>query len=519
MDMSAFPQQLQTLMSGSMANGSMGGNMAEFAELVKALEAGSNTGPNAYTTDVAQLTQGGALAVQSLDTTMKTTIQENQHFTLFNRLAQSNAINIVDEYSRQTGVGGFLGGSTNTQMGVVRAAQGEYKREVGLVKFLMSLRQVGYVLNIGKNIAEPIAIEERNGALQLLTDANYLLYHGDSEVVETQFDGVFKQLDAEIDNGRMPAECRIDMRGKPLQSVEPFSKVNVAVSSYGSWGRSTDAFLPNSVQNDLNMGLDPAFRWVEDGTNLPVIGGHVAGIRLTNGILRTSMDTFIHDETNPMTHVFELSNPDLAQRNSALKPTVAALDVPKGAPGNGLWSTGQQGDFAYAVAGISRTGAGYSEAITLAAGSITKESDEITFTITNPASADLGGFAIYRARKGVAAPASGASKDEITAFLKDCRLMKIIKADTSGKTKVVDQNRDIPGTVSIPLLNLSPGSDAIGWRQFQPMTKIQLPFGVGGMPVMSWFQFLFGYLRMTKPKHHGYIKNILPSGATWDPFA
>jgi len=61
-------------------------------------------------------------------------------------------------------------------------------------------------------------------------------------------------------------------------------------------------------------------------------------------------------------------------------------------------------------------------------------------------------------------------------------------------------------------------ADAIGWRQFQPMTKIPLPFGVGGVPVISWFQFLFGYLRMTKPKHHGYIKNILPSKATWRPF-
>ncbi|EDY2030027.1 hypothetical protein GTB64_004469 [Salmonella enterica] len=511
MDMSAFPQQLQTMMSGGMVNGSMGGNMAEFAELVKALEAGTNSGSNAYTTDVAQLTQGGALAVQSLDTTMKTTIQENQHFTLFNRLAQTNAINIVDEYSRQTNVGGFLGGSTNTQMGVVRAAQGEYKREVGLVKFLMSLRQVGYVLNIGKNIAEPIAIEERNGALQLLTDANYLLYHGDSEVVETQFDGVFKQIDTEIDEGRMPDDCRIDMDGKPLQSVEPFSQINVAVSSYGSWGRSTDAFLPNSIQNDLNMGLDPAFRWVEDGSNLPVIGGHVSGIRLTNGILKTSMDTFIHDETNPMVHVFELTNPDLADKNAALKPTVAKTTGANGKDASSKFNAARAGNYVYAVAGISRTGAGYSRAtivdpVTVAAG------ETVSLTITNPTSADLGGFAIYRGRQD--APKGGTNEETLA----DLRLVKVIKRKAGTETIFVDLNQDIPGTVSVPLLNLAPGADAIGWRQFQPMTKIQLPFGVGGMPVMSWFQFLFGYLRVTKPKHHGYIKNILPSTARWQPF-
>src|ERR1700741_2903289 len=147
--------------------GSTGGSLSAFDDLQKALQASN------YQTDVATLTGGGSLGVQSLDTAMKTTIQENEHFVLMNQLQSTNATNIVDEYVRQNGVGGVLGGSTNSQMGVVRAAQGDYAREVGLVKFLMSLRQVGYVLNIGKNIVEATAVEERNGALQLLTDAEY----------------------------------------------------------------------------------------------------------------------------------------------------------------------------------------------------------------------------------------------------------------------------------------------------------------------------------------------------------
>ncbi|EMR6009087.1 hypothetical protein WJW27_005967, partial [Escherichia coli] len=256
--MQNIAQLFQNALPGGAAalGGSMGGNMAQFEELTKALQAGDING--GYTTDVTNLQGGGALGVQSLDTAMKTTIQENEHFTLFNMLQQTKAINIVDEYSRQSSVGGFLGGSTNSQMGVVRAAQGEYSREVGMVKFLMTLRQVGYVLNIGKNIAEPIAIEERNGALQLLTDANYLLYHGDSEVVGTQFDGIFKQIDDEIARGKMSPDARRDLNGKAMDSIEALSLINTEVSAYGNWGKSTDIFLPNSVQNDLNMSLDPA---------------------------------------------------------------------------------------------------------------------------------------------------------------------------------------------------------------------------------------------------------------------
>ena len=96
------------------------------------------------------------------------------------------------------------------------------------------------------------------------------------------------------------------------------------------------------------------------------------------------------------------------------------------------------------------------------------------------------------------------------------RLVAIVKCD-GATTTFTDLNRLIPGSCKIPCLNMGAGADAIGWRQFQPMTKIPLPFGVGGVPVMSWFQMLFGYLRVTKPKHHGYIKNVVPTTAIWRP--
>lgn len=505
MDVTAFQQQLQNMMSGggNAMNGSMGGTMAEFEELTKALQASN------YETNVANLEQGGALGVQSLDTAMKTVIQENEHFVLFNRLAQSNAINIVDEYSRQNSIGGWLGGSTNTQMGVVRAAQGEYKREVGFVKFLMTLRQVGYVLNIGKNIAEPVAVEERNGALQLLTDANYLLYHGDSQASPTQYDGVITMLEQAKAAGEIPDENVQDMNGQPLDSIEAMSRLQTSVASYGSWGNSTDIFLPYSVQHDLNMSLDPAYRWTPQGQNTPVLGGQVDGIRLTKGTLKTNVDTFIQDETNPMVRPFQVTNPHIATTLNAIRPSVVATKSATGLNGTKYSRFGgtRAGSYYYAVAGIDANGKGYSEAHVSA--EVKVDADGFAqLVITESASKGESGYAIYRTKQlkaGTAAP-----------FLEDFRLVKVIKKD-GATTTFFDDNTTIPGTVAVPVLNMTPGADAIGWRQFQPMTKIPLPFGVGGMPVMSWFQFLFGYLRVTKPKHHGYIKNILPRDATWRP--
>ena len=500
MDAQALMQQLAGsapggLMPGGAAvlGGSVGGNNAE---LIKALEASN------YQTDVATLSGGGALGVQSLDTAMKTTVQENDHFTLFNRLQQTSASNIVDEYVRQTNVGGFLGGSTNSQMGTVRSAQGEYSREVGMVKFLMTLRQVGYVLNIGKNVVEATAVEERNGALQLLTDAEYLLFHGNSDASPTQFDGIFAQIDKEIAAGQMADDNVVDMQGAKLDSVEALSKINVAVSRYGSWGRSTDIFLPNSVQNDLNMGLDPAYRWTPGAGNTPVLGGHVEGIRLTNGVLKTNMDTFIHDEQNPMVFPFEVNNAAIATQNVAFKPAGLTVDASASDASSQFTST-RGGNYYWAVAAIGAQGQGLTEVVKSTQTAVAAGKKAV-LTITQSAAATETGYAIYRSRQNG------------TNGTTDLRLVKVIKK-TGATTTFTDLNRDIPGTVSVPLLNMAPGADAIGWRQFQPMTKIPLPFGVGGVPVISWFQFLFGYLRVTKPKHHGYIKNILPSNATWRP--
>lgn len=476
----------------SMLGGSLGGANAD---LLKALEASN------YQTDVAQLEGGGALGIQSLDTAMKTVVQEEKHFTLFNRLQRTNATNIVDEYTRQNSIGGWLGGSTNTQMGQVRAAQGEYKREVGFVKFLMTLRQVGYVLNVGNNLAQPMAVEERNGAKQLLTDANYLLYHGNAAASPTQYDGIIKQVEDGVAAGEIAPENIVDMDGTKLDSVEAFSQVNVSVGNYGSWGRSSDVFLPMSVQNDLNQGLDPAFRWSPQGGNTPMPGAHVEGIRLQGGVLKTNEDTFIHNEYHPMVLPFEVTQPVVAAANVAFKPTsvagVAAADV------SSKFKASRAGNYFYAVAAIGANGEGMS-AVVKSAQVAVAAGEKVTLTITASASGAESGYAIYRSRQNGSNDAA------------DLRLVKIVPK--AGATTVfVDLNRDIPGTVTVPLLNLDAGADAIGWRQFQPMTKIPLPFGVGGVPVHSWFQFLFGYLRVTKPKHHGLIKNILPSNAKWRP--
>jgi hypothetical protein len=179
------PNILPNVAGSQTVSGEMSGDAV--AELQKALAAG-------YGSDVASLQGGGALRIQSLEKTMLTTIQENQHFVLFNELAKSNATATVDEWTEQNDVGGFLGGSTNTETGNIASATGNYQRRVGLVKYLMTRREVSFVQTLQNTIADSEAVEARNGALQLLTDAEFLCFEGDSSVVPTEYDGIYAQM-------------------------------------------------------------------------------------------------------------------------------------------------------------------------------------------------------------------------------------------------------------------------------------------------------------------------------------
>jgi hypothetical protein len=87
----------------------------------------------------------------------------------------------------------------------------------------------------------------------------------------------------------------------------------------------------------------------------------------------------------------------------------------------------------------------------------------------------------------------------------------------AGATTVyTDYNRDIPGTSKAYILNMTPGDTAILWRQLLPMLKFALYPTQNA--VIPWAQLLFGYLRISKLRHHVVIKNIVTNGATFRPF-
>jgi hypothetical protein len=469
--------------------GEMGGEQLE--ALNKALTAG-------YGSDTSQFTGGSALRIQSLDRTMKATIQENEHFRLFNALAKSGAGATVDEWTERSGVGGFLGGSTNTETGVIAQSQGEYKRRVAQVKYLMTRAEVSVVVTLGNNLAPAKAVEAQNAALRLLTDAEYLSFEGDAAVVPTEFSGIWAQMQEGVDDGSIDGDNIIDCNGQALASVDYLNRAARVVAGRGNYGRPTHLFTSLDVQADFDTGLDPAFRVplpdVADGGLK--LGAPVVGIRTSHGNIRSMPDVFVRDGKDLMP--FQVEYAAIAAANAGLAPAGVAIASANDAASK--FAAGHAGNYYYLVTGLNAGGQSTGVITTQEA---VVAGEKVTLTITKSAAGAETGYAIYRSRK------NGSNA------VNDFRLVKRIPR-TGASTVFVDLNRDIPGTSKAALLNMSPGADAISWRQLLPMMEFQLY--PTNSPVLPWAQLLFGYLRLAKRRQHVVLKNILSDGATWKPF-
>lgn len=477
----------------NLAYGQIGSGFAsqgEVADLRKALEAG-------YGTDVASLQGGGALRIQSLDKTMKATIQGNQNFALFNNMQKSIATATIDEWTEQSSIGGFLGGTTNSETGVISTASGQYDRRYGSVRYLMTRCEISAVLANQNAIVSAEAAEYHNGAMRLLSDAEFLCFEGDDRVVPTEFNGIATQMEM-LDS----VDHVINLEANPLNGIDHVDRAASTIAGMGNFGTATHLYMSQKTQSDFNTNLDPAFR--VPLTDVPMggisLGAPVVGIRTSWGNIATQADIFIRDES--MQGVFELagaSNRLLAAKNLFKPASVTAVADESGGVDT-KWGENHAGMYYYAVTGVNA--AGQSQALVTSQVAVAK-GGKVTLTITSSAGGEETGYVIYRGRKNG------------TGELHDLRQMcKIPK--TGNTTVYVDKNRKIPGTTKAFLLSMAPGADAINWRQYLPMTKFPLyPFN---QPVIPWAQMLMGYLRIAKRRQHVVFENILPTGAQWRPF-
>ena len=462
--------------------------MGDVEELRKALEAG-------YGTDVSTLTGGAALRIQSLDTTLQATLADNDHFALFNALPKPKAGATVDEWTEATDQGGWAGSTANSETGVIAQSQGTYARRFGMVKYLMTQCQVSFVQTLQNAIADAEAIENQMGTLRILRDVEHLNFYGNSAVVPTEFDGIVTQMDSLGSSDHV-----IDVGGASLTSdrgIEYIANAAAVIAGYGNFGKPTDLFLSPSTAADLDTHIDPAYRVPLSPGQLSTLGTPVRGIVTAHGDVKVDRDVFIQDEQ--LQKPFELQFPVQAAANSFV-PAGLAIDASANDAAS-KFMAGHAGNYYWAVAGVNN--AGQSTVIKTAQTAVAAGKKAV-LTITASVAGTETGYAIYRSRL------NGTNATD------DLRL--VARIPKAGATTVyTDLNRDIPGTSKAFVLNLTPGHTAITWRSLLPLIKF--PLYPANSAIVPWALLMFGYLRISKRRHHVVIKNIVPSAASWKPFA
>lgn len=466
----------------------------EVQDFAKAVTSGN------YETDVAALSGGEALRLQSLEGTLLTTIEDHDHFVLFNMLNKSNAGATVDEYTVKDRIGGFPGSGFNSELGDISEEEGTYQRKVLQIKYLMTQRQVSVVQRTQKTLVDTMADQNQDAILELLRSAEWGCFYGDSASSSVEFDGIFAQMqgDALTNN----ADHLYDMRGASLSAmaVEIVESAQF-IAGFGNFGRLSDMFMSQAIQSDLDQILDPAFRVNLSGDPKQdiKIGTPVTGVRTSWGNIGSHADVFIQEGQAPF----------VARGGAfAANVTSAGLTAPTSVAGVAAadpaskFLTAHAGLYYYAVESgnaSGRSGVEKSAQVTVAAG------DRVTLTIT-PDAGDTTTtyFVIYRGRR------NGTDDDA------DFREMIRVPRTGTGATPTIylDDNQRIPGTSMVFLLTMK--DKAIDIRRLMPVTKF--PLYPTNKAVHPWAVLMFLALRMGKIVQHRVLYNVLPKNQVWQPF-
>lgn len=467
--------------------GSFSAQSGELEALRKALEAGTAT-------DAAAFTGGQALSLQSLDHTLQATIADNKEFKLFNALSKMPAGNTVDEWTEATSQGGFPGSTANSQTGAISQAQGSYARRTALVKYLMTMCQVSLAQTLVEAIVQAEATENMMGTLRILRDVEHLSFYGDSDVVPTEFDGIAKQLVSLGSSDHVVSAGAAPLSGLGATGLQTIASAAATIGGLGNFGTPTHLFTSPLAASDLDVNLDPAYRVPLSNGAAANIGTPVRGIVTAQGDIAVERDVFLLDQ-NSLTP-FEVDYSAIAATNATSPVSVTAVAAGDSAS---KFTTGWDGNYYYAVAGVTKDG---QSVVTKSIQYAVAVGDKVTLTITASAGGTETGYAIYRSRRNG------------TNTTSDFRLVARV-AKGGATTTFVDYNEDVPGTSKAFLLNLNPGHTALTWRQLLPLTRFNLY--PTNSAIKPWALLMFGYLRMTKRRHHVMIKNILPTTATWLP--
>ncbi|MDR1626503.1 MAG: hypothetical protein LBT33_08165 [Spirochaetia bacterium] len=445
--------------------------------LAKALAAG-------YGTDAATFINGRALIPENLESTVVNVVAAlKEDCKLLNSMKTVPVKSTVHEVNRRTSHGDYRFLST-PEGGPSRETDQAIERVPFMQKYIQTKRRVTRQMELVDSFEDAYTSEKLSGVEVVCKAAEYNLFHGDSSVVPTDFDGFIPAI-------KKSASPNIeDLRGASVGSKGEGFFDDMAARVWERGGDLSRVLFPSKLARDIkDLFTDRLRMMVKDQKatfdQLPDYPTAIGStLRFTGE--GAGADKFFHVR-GP---VAACGDPE-KRPNPVSSVAVAALTSQAGS----MFAAADAGDYRYTVfaenhSGIS-TGVSPGGAGTVAAGG------GLQLTITPDKSKPVTGLIVCRSAKGGT----------------DVMEMVQIPVGAGATTVFVDLNKDLPGTASMLFLTQERIQPVYKLGQLLPVSTYPLyPVNAAETPFLVMF---YGALELRAPEFCAIAENISYPGGLY----
>jgi hypothetical protein len=462
----------------------------EVDELNKAIEAGAG-----YSGAPTALTGGGALQVESLDSSLKSVTFEMKHLKLWPMIDKDQAFNTIEEYNRLDAFGdqgrGFI-----REGALPRSEDSSYTRQIQRVRFIGVTRELTHVYTLVRNAhGDAIAREIRNGTMRILEIVERALYdgrghyastsgvHDGSDAAILDEDTAWDGLDKQLRKGNTDASARAkaftgfgveediirDIRGDVMDADLLEDSARVVGENFGI---PSVMSMDTKAHSDLGRQFFPKERINPMGVAQGKAGFVLQSFVSAAGEFQLMSSVFLRAKRTPAAPLAGIATP-------AAPTLTAAVDALS------KFAAADAGSYSFRVSAITESGEGPISPVSAAQAVVAGE--RINVAITGVAGAIA--YAVYRSPKG------SLVGHEFIGF--------IAPAAVGGAATMRDLNHKLPGLSQAYLLTKD--AEVLRFKQLAPLMKMDLAVVA---TAYRWMQLLYGTPIVYAPRKNFLIENI-----------
>ena len=468
----------------------------QLEELNKALSAGTTD----YLGAPGTLTQGGALQIESLDSSLKATTWQMKQLRLWPAIPKGRAYQTVEQYNRLTSYGQQSGGAFFDADAAVApsAHDSNYNRQTQVVRYMGTTRVVSHPLTLVRtNYGDVVAAEIDRGNMYILQNLEEQLFVGNGfyQSAVGIFDGdpadvpanspKFNGLEQQIRVGLSDVKAQYtgwDGKGGVIAVTTDLADAIIDEDSLeegarrvaDNHGYPTDLFMSNKVHSDLSKTFFPKERIFNMGVSSGQAGFVLRTFMSSAGEFGLKGSTFLRQKRGVL----------LAAEQDG--PGAVVITSVTTAADTAAFTTATQGTYSYRVAAMNANGEGLAVAESNAA--VTAGNRLVVIIAAGTVGAQA--YAVYRA------PVGTTVGHEFIGLVADI-------TGNGGGAVFADADNKVPGRSTAYLMQVD--SDNLVWKQLAPLMKMNLAtIGTG----IRWMQLLYGTPILFGPLHHHLYENI-----------